>query len=297
MRVFLTGATGFIGSRIVRELLAGGHEVVGLARSDAGVAALTAAGATVHQGTLEDTKTLAVGASESDAVIHTAFDHNFSNFAANCEKDKRAIEAMGAALKGSDRSLIVTSGTGMGGKNGQVAIETAFDVSNPNPRAASEVAGNALLEAGVNVSVVRLPQVHNTVRQGLVTPYIQIARQKGIAAYVGEGRNRWPAAHVSDVARLYVLALHSSTPGARYHAVAEEGIPVRTIAAAVGKGLSVAVRSITPEQAQEHFGWLGLFVAMDLPASSAITRELLGWRPIGPTLLSDLETMEYTAAS
>jgi nucleoside-diphosphate-sugar epimerase len=295
MLVFLTGATGFIGSRIVPELLAVGHQVLGLTRSDRGAQSLEAAGARVHRGTLEDPDSLRAGAAQADAVIHTAFDHDFSNFVANCEKDRRVIEAMGSVLRGSDRPLIITSGTGMGDPgNGQPATEDVFNKDHPNPRVASELAGNAMLQAGVNVSVVRLPQVHDTVRQGLITPFVEISREKGVSAYVGDGHNRWPAAPVLDVAKLYRLALDEGRAGARYHAVAEEGIPLREIAEVVGAGLGVPVRSLTPEEAPRHFGWLGMFVGMDLPASSAKTRERLGWQPTGPGLIEDLKRMDYS---
>jgi nucleoside-diphosphate-sugar epimerase len=295
MRVFLTGATGFIGSRIVPELLAAGHEVLGLTRSDAGARSLEAAGAQVHRGDLEEPDTLRAGADQADAVIHTAFDHDFSNFLANCEKDRRVIEAMGEALKGSDRPLLITSGTGMGSHDsGEPATEDRFNTNHPNPRAASELAGMALLDAGVHVSVVRLPQVHDTVRQGLISPYIDHARGKGVVAYVGEGLNRWPAAPVLDVARLYALAIERTTPGARYHAVAEEGIPARDIAEVVGAGLGLPVVSLTPEEAPAHFGWLAMFMGLDMLASSARTRELLGWQPTGPALLDDLKRMDYS---
>jgi len=295
MRVFLTGATGFIGSRIVPELLAAGHEVLGLTRSDAGARALEAAGARVHRGDLEHPETLRAGADQADAVIHTAFDHDFSNFLANCEKDRRAIEAMGDVLKGSDRPLLITSGTGIGNpESGGPATEDVLNRNHPNPRAASELAGQILLDAGVNLVSMRLPQVHDTVKQGLVSPFIELSKAKGAVAYIGEGLNRWPAAHVLDVAKLYVLAIERSAPGARYHAVAEEGIPVRDIADVVGAGLHLPVVSLTPEEAPAHFGWLAMFAGLDLPASSAKTRELLGWQPTGPGLIEDLKAMDYS---
>lgn len=295
MHVFLTGATGFIGSRIVPELLAAGHEVVGLTRSDAGARALEAAGARVHRGDLEHPETLRAGADQADAVIHTAFDHDFSNFLANCEKDRRAIEAMGEALKGCDRPLLITSGTGIGNpESGGPATEDVLNRNHPNPRAASELAGQILLDAGVNLVSMRLPQVHDTVKQGLVSPFIELSKAKGAVAYIGEGLNRWPAAHVLDVAKLYVLAVERSAPGARYHAVAEEGIPVRDIADVVGAGLHLPVISLTPEEAPAHFGWLAMFAGLDLPASSTKTRELLGWAPTGPGLLEDLKAMDYS---
>lgn len=296
MRIFVTGATGFIGALVVRELLGAGHQVLGLTRSDAGARALVEAGAEPHRGTLEDPASLSRGAAQADAVIHTAFDHDFSNFVANCEKDRRAIQAVGEALAGSDRPLVITSGTGMGSaRPGEIATEDVVNADNPNPRVASELAGHELTAVGVKVVVVRLPQVHDTRRQGLVSPYVMIAREKGVAAYVGEGRNRWPAAHVSDVARLYRLAVEQGRAGERFHAVDEEGVPARDIAAVVGRGLGVPVVSLPPEQAGEHFGWMGMFVGMDLPASSAWTRERLGWTPTGPGLISDLERMDYAA--
>jgi nucleoside-diphosphate-sugar epimerase len=295
MLVFLTGATGFIGSRIVPELLDAGHQVLGMTRSDRGAQFLEEAGARVHRGTLEDIDSLRAGAEQADAVVHTAFDHDFSNFVSNCEKDRRVIEAIGSVLRGSDRPLIITSGTGTGDAgNGQPATEDVFNQDHPNPRVASELAGNAMLEAGVNVSVVRLPQVHDTVRQGLITPFIEISRAKGIAAYVGDGGNRWPAAHVLDVARLYRLVLDKGRAGERYHAVAEEGIPVHEIAAVVAAGLGVPVRPLTPEEGQQHFGWLGIFAGMDLSASSAKTRKHLAWQPTGPGLIEDLKRMDYS---
>jgi nucleoside-diphosphate-sugar epimerase len=296
MRVFVTGATGFIGSRVVAELIRSGHQVLGLTRSEAGARALQEAGAEVHRGTLENPDSLRSGAAQADAVVHTAFDHDFSNFAANCEKDRRAIEALGAGLEGSDRPLIITSGTGMGiATPGQLASEEVANFEHPNPRVASEMAGAVLSDAGVNVSVVRLPQVHDTVRQGLVTPLVEIARTKRLAAYVGEGLNRWPAAHVLDVARLYRLALERGLPGARYNAVAEEGIAARDIVTAVGHGLGVPVASIPAEQANDYYGWLAIFAGLDLSASSAKTREWLNWTPTGPGLLADLADMDYLA--
>ena len=297
MRVFLTGATGFIGSKIIPELLAAGHEVLGLTRSDAGAAALAAAGAEAHRGDLEDLDSLRRGASRADAVIHTAFDHDFSNFLANCEKDRRAIEAMGGALAGSDRPLLITSGTGLGSSGpGVIATEDVFNPEHPNPRVASELAGAAMLAKGVKVTVVRLPQVHDPVKQGLISPLVEIARAKGVSAYPGDGHNRWPAAHVLDVARLYRLALEKGEVGARYHAVAEEGIDARTLAEVIGAGLKVPVVSLPVEEVGAHFGWLGAFVGLDMPASSAWTRERLGWRPEGPGLIADLQRMDYGVA-
>lgn len=295
MRIFLTGATGFIGSRIVPELLAAGHHVLGMTRSDEGARALAAAGAEVHRGRLEDLDSLSSGAAKADAVIHTAFDHDFSNFVANCEKDRQAIRALGSALIGSSRPLLITSGTGMGNSvPGQPATEDVFNTQHPHPRSASELAGAEMLAAGVAVSVVRLPQVHDTVKQGLISPLIEVARAKGVSAYVGDGLNHLAAAHVLDVARLYRLAIERSEPGARYHAVAEEGIRVRDIAQVIGAGLGVPVRSIPASEAEDHFGWLGGFVGLDLLASSAWTRQVLDWHPRGPGLLDDLKRMDYS---
>jgi len=292
MRIFVTGATGFIGSAIVPELIGAGHQVLGLTRSEAGARSLAAAGAEPYRGDLDDLESLRRGAAASDGVIHTAFDHDFSRFAANCAKDGRVIEALGAGLAGSDRPLVITSATGMGSAApGQPATEDVFHTGHAIPRVASELAGAAVLATGVNLSVVRLPQVHDTVKQGLVTPLIDLAREKGVSAYVGDGLNRWPAAHVLDVARLYRLALERREAGARYHAVAEEGVPMRDIAEVVGRGLKLPVVAISPEEAAGHFGWLAIFAGFDLPASSAQTRERLGWRPTGPGLIADLAAM------
>jgi nucleoside-diphosphate-sugar epimerase len=303
MRVFLTGATGFIGSAIIPELVSAGHQVLGLTRSDANARSLIAAGAAVHRGSLEDPESLRSGAAQADGVIHCAFDHSafgsdFSKFLEVCEKDGRAIEALGDALKGSDRPLLITSGTGIGNAApGQPATEDHFDPDHPNPRRLSEVAGAAVSERGVNVSVVRLPQVHDTVKQGLITYAIQVAREKGASAYIGEGLNRWPAAHVLDVARLYRLALEKHgakrEAGSRYNAVAEEGVSMREIAEVIGRGLNVPVVSLSQEKAQSHFGWLAMFAGADMPASSALTRQRLGWRPTGTGLVADLEQMRW----
>jgi nucleoside-diphosphate-sugar epimerase len=295
MRIFLTGATGFIGSAIVPELINAGHQVLGLTRSETGAQALIAAGAEAHRGDLEDPESLRRGAAMADGVIHTAFNHDFSNFVAICELDRRVIEAMGSVLVGSDRPFVITSGTGMGNAvPGQPAIEENFNPNHPNPRKASELAGVSVADRGVNVTVVRLPQIHDRVKQGLITYAIKLAREKGVSAYVGDGRNRWPAAHVLDTARLYRLALEKQKAGSRYHAVAEEGVPVRDIAEVIGRGLKVPVVSLSPEEAPAHFGWLSAFVGYDMPASSAQTQERLGWRPTGPGLIADLEQMQYS---
>lgn len=299
MRIFVTGATGFIGSAIVPELIQAGHQVLGLTRSDAGARALLAAGAAVHHGNLEDLESLRNGAASSDGVIHCAFDHSafgqdFSKFIEVCEKDRRAIEALGDALVGSNRPFVITSGTGMGSPGpGQIATEDHLDLNHPNPRKASELAGISVAERGVNVSVVRLPQVHDPVKQGLITYLVQAAREKGVSAYVEEGQNRWPAAHVLDVARLYRLALEKAEAGSRYNAVAEEGVSTRAIAEVIGKGLKVPLASLTQEKAQAHFGWLGMFAGLDMPASSALTQQRLKWNPTGPGIIADLEQMRY----
>ena len=297
MRVFLTGATGFIGTHLIPELLAAGHEVIGLTRSDAGERQLAKAGVAIHSGTLEDPDSLRRGAAQADAVIHAAFDHDFTNFLANCEKDRRAIAALGEALAGSDRPLLITSGVGMGDPgDGQPATEQVLNLHHPNPRVGSEAQAQALVEAGIEVRVIRLPQVHDTVRQGLITPFIAIAREQGVAAYLGEGTNRWAAAHVVDVARLYRLALERGHKGARYHAVAEEGVPARAIVDVVAAGLGVPTVSLTAEQAPAHFGWFAMFAGMDVVASSAWTRAELGWNPVGPGLIEDLRAMDYATA-
>lgn len=299
MRVFVTGATGFIGSAIVKELISAGHQVLGLMRSDAGAKSLATAGADVHRGSLEDPESLRSGAAKSDGVIHGAFDHSafgqdFSKFIEVCEKDERAIGALGDALAGTDRPLVITSATGMGTPGpGQLSIEDHYDPNHRNPRRGSEIAGASVAERDVNVSVVRLPQVHDTVKQGFITYAVQVAREKGVSAYIGEGRNRWPAAHVLDVAHLYRLALEKHKAGSRYNAVAEEGIPMRAVAEVIGKGLKVPVVSLSPEEAQPHFGWLAMFAGVDMPASSAQTRKELGWNPAGPDLITDLKNMQY----
>lgn len=289
MRIFLTGATGFIGSAIVPELLAAGHQVLGLTRSEAGAQALLAAGAEPHPGDIEDLDSLRRGAAACDAVIHTAFDHDFAHFVANCAKDGRVIAALGEALAGSDRPLVITSGTPMGAAApGQPAVENVFDPHHPNPRVASELAGAELLQRGVNVSVMRLSQIHDRSKAGLVTYLIELARARGVSAYVGAGQNRWSAAHVSDTARLFRLAVERGEAGARYHATAEEGIALRDIADAIGRRLNVPVTSVAEAEVPAHFGWLATFAGKDMAASSALTRAALGWQPDGPGLLADL---------
>lgn len=296
MRIFITGATGFIGSAVVGELIGAGHQVLGMARSDAGAQSLIAAGAEVHRGSLEDLDSLRSGASAADGVIHLGFVHDFARFTENCAIDKRAIEVLGEALAGTNRPLMVTGGLGGLTAPGQVATEDNVPLPDfPFPRV-SEQAAMALRAKGVSSAVMRLPQVHDTVKQGLVTYLVAVARQKGVSAYVGDGQSRWAAAHVLDVARLYRLALEKHEAGARYHAVAEEGVRLKDIAEAVGRGLKVPVVSITPEEAPAHFGWMGGLAAHGIAASSAITRKKFGWNPTGPSLLSDLGNMNYSAA-
>jgi nucleoside-diphosphate-sugar epimerase len=293
MKIFLTGATGFIGFQIIPQLIRGGHQVLGLTRSDAGAKRLVAAGAEPHRGDLEDPATLRSGAEKADAVIHCAFDHDFSRFVENCQKDKRNILAMGEALAGSKRPFLITSGVGMGSRGpGQLGTEDYFDEAHPHPRKISEETGNALLARGLNVSYVRLPQVHDTKKQGLITSFVEIAKSKRRVAYVGEGTNRFAAAHVSDVARLYKLAVERAEPGARWNAVAEEGVAMKDIAGALGRSLKLPVESVVGDAANEYFGWMMMFAGIDLIASSAITREKLGWKPVGAGLIADLEHLE-----
>jgi nucleoside-diphosphate-sugar epimerase len=293
----VTGATGFIGSAVVKELVAAGHQALGLCRSNDKAAALSAAGAEVYRGSLDDLDSLKEGAARTDGVIHLAFNHNFSTFVANCEDDRRVIQALGAALAGSDRPLIVTSGTPIANTvPGQPAREDNATIgSDVHPRAATEEAAATVAADGVNVSVVRLPQVHDPVAQGLITPAIAMFREKGVCAYVGDGLNRWPAAHFLDVARLYRLAIERAEPEAKYHAVAEEGVPTRDIAEAIGRRLKLPVKSIAPEEVPGFFGWLAMFAGRDMPASSEQTRKKLGWQPTGPGLIADIDHPAYSA--
>lgn len=294
MRVFLTGATGFIGSAIVPELIHAGHEVVALVRSEAGAQALAHSGVRVQQGSLEDTEILRSAAASADAVIHTAFEHDFSQFAKHCENDRKVIEVFGSVLAGTDRLLIITSITGAAAINpGAVATEDDAPVpSTVHPRAASEEAAAAVAELGCRPLVMRMPQVHNTRKQGLWSFAMQIAREKGFSAYIGDGLNRWPAAHVLDTAHLYRLALEKGQAGAVYNAVAEEGVAMRDIADAIGQRLNLPVVSLSEEGAQQHFGWLARAVGLDLPASSKKTKQDLNWHPQQPGMIANLLNAE-----
>jgi nucleoside-diphosphate-sugar epimerase len=291
MRIFVTGATGFVGSAVVRELLDAGYQVVGLARSDAAASSLAALGAQPHRGDLEDLESLRSGVAASDAVIHTAFNHDWANYEANCEMERRAVEALGSAIEGSDRLLIITSGTALVSP-GRLASEedTPVLTAKDFPRMATFDAARALAERGVRIIEVRLsPSVHGDGDHGFVPTLINIAREKGVSAYVGDGTNRWTAVHRLDAATLYRLALERGSAGFAYHAVDEEAIAFRDIAEVIGKRLNVPVVSKSPEEAADHFGWLARFAQLDCPASSKLTRERLGWQPVQPRLLLDLE--------
>jgi nucleoside-diphosphate-sugar epimerase len=294
MSVFVTGASGWIGSAVVPELIGEGHQVTGLARSDASAAALTAAGAEVLRGSLDDLDRLRAGAAASDGVIHLAYIHDFSDIEGAARADRQAIETIGAALEGSGRPLVIASGTGV--TPGRVATERSF----PDPgsamagRQANAQATLDLASRGVRSSVLRLPPtVHGAGDHGFMARLVGIAREQGVSGYVGDGSNRWPAVHQRDAAVLFRLAVEKAPAGSVLHAIADEGVPARAIAEAIGRHLGLPVVSIPPEQADGHFGWLGRFFALDVPASSALTRELLGWRPAQPGLIEDLDQGHY----
>ena len=295
MRVFVTGATGFIGSAIVRELVEAGHQVTGLVRSEESAKQLVAIGAQAHQGALDDLDSLKKEAAASDGVIHTAFIHDFSKFKENCEIDRRAIEAMGSVLAGSDRPLVITSGTALLNP-GRLATEEDTPTADANsvPRVASEEAAASVVARGANVSVVRLsPSVHGQGDHGFVPLLINLAREKGVSAYIGEGLNRWPAVHRLDAAQLYRLALEKGSAGSIFHGVADEGIPFRVIAGIIGNRLNLPVVSKSPDEATDHFGWFTHFASIDSPASSEQTQKRLGWQPIQPGLIADLDSAAY----
>jgi nucleoside-diphosphate-sugar epimerase len=291
MRVFVTGASGFIGSAVVSELIAAGHQVLGLARSESSAQAVDAAGAQVHRGDLEDLESLRAGAESADGVIHLAFNHDFTDYTGAAETDRRAIDTLGGVLAGSGRPFVVTSGLA-GFALGRTMTED--DVVDPGSPRASEQAALAFTSRGVRVAVLRLPpSVHGEGDHGFVPRLIDIAREKGVSAYPGDRSNRWPAVHRFDAARLFRLALESAPAGVRLHAIGDEGVPVRDIAGAIGRHLGLPVTAISPATAVDHFGWLGAFFSLDVPASSTLTRELLGWRPTRPGLLDDLEQGHY----
>ena len=295
MRIFVTGATGFIGTELVKELIAAGHQVRGLTRSDAGVGQLEAVGAEVRRGDLRDLESLRSGAEGMDAVVNLAFNHDdMSKFVESGRDERAAVDAMGSVLE-PGKLLVVTSGTGLSsGGPGHLRLETDAPVSSAMAPRQPEDTARAVAERGVRVGIVRLPQVHDTRKQGLVPYLTETARRKGISAYVGDGANRWAAAPLADVSRLYRLVVEQTGAGVTvYHAVQEEGVALREIAETIGRGLKVPLVSLDQEKAAEHFGWLSHFAGLDMPASSEWTRKALNWEPTGPGLIEDLSNMKY----
>jgi nucleoside-diphosphate-sugar epimerase len=290
MRVFITGASGFIGTHVIKELISAGHEVLGMVRSDEGAAKVEKLGAKAHRALLDDLEGLKAGAKQCDGVIHCAMNHDFSKFAANCAEDKQAILALGEALAGTQKPLLVTSGTGF---NADGKPRTEDQPANPVrpewPRASEEAAREVEKKHGVKVIVMRLPQVHDLEKYGLVTYSIELAKAKGLVAYLGDGQNRWPACAVDDAAVLYRLALEKGAAGANYNVVGEEAVSAKEIAEALGRGLNLPVKSLEGAEAQEYFGWMMLFASLDMPASSALTQQRLGWKPVGPSMIHDLD--------
>ena len=295
MRIFVTGASGFIGSAVVAELIDAGHDVIGLARSEQAASAVQAAGADVHRGALDDLESLRSGAGAADGVIHTAYIHDFSRMQDSARTDLRAIETLGAALEGSGRPMVITTGTALI-KPGEVATEEDWADSDSHPRLKAEDAAKAFAARGVRTSVVRPgASVHGEGDHGFVPVLIDIARTKGVSAYIGDGSNRWPAVHRLDAAALYRLALEDAAAGSVFHAIADQGIATRDIAEVIGRHLELPIVSVAPQDAAEHFGWMGMFFGIDAPASSALTQERLGWLPARPGLLEDLEQGHYFA--